>query len=133
MVISVEAREFKGDNWLIVRYWDGFDKPEYFPVTRITRDELDFSSGRFNLCDPNYTNPNSHDFYILIVHQLDIIEPYINWISDNINHTWRLAIEGGDFIHWKISFSNRDDAILFKLTWPSVIQSVDELIRDKYS
>ena len=47
MTISVEARKFWGDNWFLVRYWNGIDKPERTRIFKITEEEIDFKDGRF--------------------------------------------------------------------------------------
>jgi len=46
-MISLNARKYLGNNYLIVREWDGYDKPSYTPVFKITEEEIDFAGGRF--------------------------------------------------------------------------------------
>ena len=132
-MISLNARKYLGNNYLIVREWDGYDKPSYTPVFKITEEEIDFAGGRFERLQYGKLG---HKFIIGIIKGLKI-EETIDWIHENTTGVWSFDIStdtldcyGGsnyqnngsssqqffDFV-WIFYFIDEEDAVAFKLRW----------------
>ena len=105
-MISLEARKYRGACWLIIRIWDGYDKPDYYPIMKITEKELDFKGGRFKNCN-NVVFLKIKDLYLLIDKPRKELELVINWIHENIINQWDLDIEDNfGKSCWRFSFTN---------------------------
>jgi len=132
-MISVEARKYLGDNWLIVREWDGYDRPNYSRVFEITKEEIDFAGGRFERFQYGKLE---HNFIIGVTKGLKI-EETIDWIHENTTGVWSFDIStdtldcyggsnyqnndssGQQFfdIVWLFYFKDEEDIVAFKLGW----------------
>lgn len=123
MSISIDARKYLGYNYLIVREWDGYDKPSYSPVFKITEEEIDFIGGRFERFKFGRA---IHKFNIGITKELKL-EEIIDWIHENTTNVWCFDIStdfsechmGTDSfdVVWIFYFGNEEDAMAFKLRW----------------
>lgn len=123
-MISIEARKYIGDNWLVIREWDGIDQPQRYRIFKITKKEIDFKGGRFKRMNINK---------ILIKKKLifdvnnKMLEEIINWISKNTTNHWFFDISDdwpdcffdGNFHDtvWVFYFLDDRDAIGVKLRW----------------
>jgi len=118
-MISVEARKYLGKYYLIVREWDGFDKPQYTPIFEITEEELDFKGGRFSRMCSYFAYKSDLIIAIPDLPRITTIQEIINWVSKNTSGNWNFdlfsAIEP-QFI-WKFVFETEKDAVAFKLRW----------------
>jgi hypothetical protein len=129
-MISLDPKKYMGKYYLVIRTWDGIDQPDYFPVFQIDEDEMSLDTKRFSRY-AKFVDPSA-DLYELF---LAIQEPkkelglFISWILDNTVGLWRVNVEGGCVTpFWRISFTNSEDAVLFKLVW-SAASSKYDLIR----
>ena len=133
MSISIDARKYLGYNYLIVREWDGYDKPSYTPIFKITEEEIDFIGGRFKRFEYGRLE---HKFSIGVVKGLKI-EKRIDWIHENATGVWSFdistdtldcyggsnyQINGSDSqqffdIVWLFYFKDEEDIVAFKLRW----------------
>ena len=126
MSISIDARKYLGHNYLIVREWDGYDKPSYTPVFKITEEEIDFAGGRFEkMLD---TRISLKKKLIIGITKETNIEEIINWIYENANNLWYFDISTdasdcyfkdvyyGEVV-WVFYFKDKKDAMGFKLRW----------------
>lgn len=123
MSTSIDARKYLGYNYLIVREWDGYDKPNYTPVFKITEEEIDFVGGRFKRFK---YGKSKYKFSIGVVKKLKI-EKTIDWIHENTTGIWSFDISTDavdchidtEFfvLVWIFYFKKEEDAVAFKLGW----------------
>ncbi len=132
-MISLDARKYRGNNCLIVREWDGYDKPYYQCIFEITEEEIDFSGGRFERFKYGALE---HKFIIGVTKGLKI-EETIDWIHENTTGVWSFDISndtldcygGSNYqingsgsqqffdIVWLFYFKDEEDIVAFKLRW----------------
>lgn len=123
MSISIDARKYMGINYLMVREWDGYDRPSYTPVFNITEEEIDFFGGRFERFK---YGKSEHKFCIGVTNGLKI-EETIDWIHENTTGVWSFDIST-EFPHcrideeffdvvWIFYFIKEEDVVAFKLRW----------------
>lgn len=124
-MITFETKKFIDTYWLIVRTWDGIDRPQYFKLFEITEDEMEFKSGRFDRFDNNtYINKNNE---IPLNKEVDI-EYILAWINENTFGKW--SFDATDWFVYNIIgkfgpvpcmaifyFEDEVDAMAFKLRW----------------
>lgn len=125
-MIGIDARRYLGNNWLIVRQWDGIDKPNYFRVFKITEEENDFQYGRFKRMSD--TRISLKQKLIVGITKETKIEEIINWIHENTTGFWYFDVSDdandcyfenvyyGEVV-WVFHFKDKKDAMGFKLRW----------------
>ncbi len=125
MSLSVEAIKYLGHNVVLVRSWDGYDKPQKTPVFKITEEELDFQGGRFKRFTFNASTEYSQKF--AIPEESCELEKVTNWIGENAEGFWYFDITdkfsdcyiGGEFFWhaWIFFFTSDEDCVKFTLRW----------------
>ena len=121
-MISLESGKKYGGFCVYIRTWNGIDQPDYYPVMKIIEEEVGFKAGRFKRCLGHAkAGKAGYDLYLVIQQPADELEPLVNWVDKNTEGQWELDIED-TFISpcWRFSFTNDEDAVLFKLTWNAV-------------
>ncbi len=125
-ILSIDARKYLGKNSVVLRSWDGYDKPQIIPLFKITEEELDFQGGRFNLF--TYLCKLSFKAYAIgVKDKAPPIEEIINWIGKNVEDFWYFdisedyqdcSLDGEFFWHaWVFYFKNPEDCVMFTLRW----------------
>ena len=123
-MISIEARKHFGNNWFMIREWDGYDRPHHYHIFKITDDEIDFEGGRFK-----YFKQGKSEHKIVIPNDSNVVklEEVIDWIGENIKNTWSFDIS--DDIEdtvlcskfylsvWVFYFYAAEDTMAFILRW----------------
>lgn len=131
-MISLESGKKYGKFCLYIRTWDGYDKPQYYPVMDITKDEIDFKGGRFERCLGS-AKPGlgtGYNLYLKIINPKDELEDLVNFVAENTYKQWALDIEETFCIDcWRFSFTNEGDAVLCKLQWDAK-SSISNIIDD---
>jgi len=126
MTVSIEAQKYWGQYWLLVRTWDGIDKPQKACIFKIAPDEVEFEGGRFKRMKWTYTDKDPWLQKLIIGSELCEIEEIINWISENTVGFWNFDISLSDDcfydgqVHdavWIFRFKDEQDAMAFKLRW----------------
>ena len=103
--------------YLQLRYWDGYDRPQYTTIMTVNEYEKNLNVGRFKYlagyCD--FYEPNVLPIFI----ENDKIEDFINWIGENIKSPWRLGIEERNESGFLFALKIEEDeyAAMAKLTW----------------
>lgn len=122
-----------GKNRVIIREWDGIDKPQYYPVMDIAEEELDFKGGRFEKCiGMAKSGIPGQDLYLHVSQPVKEFGPIIDWVAENIENKWAVDIESTMFEEvWRFSFTNLEDAVLFKLTW-NAKSTVSDLLGEEF-
>lgn len=125
MTLSIEAIRYLGLNVLVIRSWNGYEKPQKTPLFKITEEELDFQGGRFKLFIWDALREHSQKFALAEEHCK--LENVINWIGENIEGSWYFDIsdnfsdcyiDGEYFWHaWIFYFNNDEDCVMFTLRW----------------
>ena len=123
MSLSLEAIKYLGQTVLVVRSWDGYDRPQKTSLFKITEEELDFQGGRFKLC--SHLKEYSQKFALAEEHSK--LEDVINWVAENIEGSWYFDISddfddcniGGEYFWtaWVFYFKNHADCVMFTLRW----------------
>lgn len=131
-MISLEATMYTGKNKIIIREWDGYDKPQYYPVMDITDDEIGFAGGRFRKYQSRVNDfPATNRLYLLIKSPIREFEPIFNWIGENIEGYWNVDIEDVFCEPLLVfSFESEEDSILFKLTWDAKKSKYDTFLEN---
>lgn len=112
-MISLETKEFQGNNYCIVRTWDGYDKPEYFKQFEINKKEIDFKGGRFKKMKHirgGYLNPFKIPTNIIQLREI------VEWLDNNITKSFYISIEDNIELNWLI-YITESDASWFGLKW----------------
>lgn len=120
MGVSIQARNYLGENFLLIRSGPGVDQLRFDKVFPITEDECDFHRGRFTYFRYGKAPEDNQNFFIHLQKHNNNIEEIITWIGDNIGSWWCFDTDSigsdGD-VFWRFSFLRKEDATLFKLTW----------------
>ena len=126
MSTSIDARKYLGRNSVVLRSWDGYDKPEIVPLFKITEEELDFVGGRFKL-HTYALKEVSQKFAIGVKHKAPRIEEIVNWISENVESFWYFdisedyqdcSLDNEFYWHaWVFYFKSDEDCVKFTLRW----------------
>ncbi len=124
MSLSLEAIKYLGRNAVVIRSWDGYDRPQKTPIFNITEEELGFEGGRFNLF--TYALKEVSQKFALSEENNDL-EEIINWIAENVEGFWYFDISdnfqdcyiGGEYFWhaWVFYFKNPEDCVMFTLRW----------------
>ena len=124
MSLSLEAIRYLGQNVVVIRSWDGYDKPQKTPMFKITEEELDFEGGRFKLFA--YALKEVSQKFALAEENCEL-EKVINWIAENVEGFWYFDISdsfsdcyiSGEYfwIAWVFYFKNAEDCVKFTLRW----------------
>lgn len=124
MTLSLEAIKYLGHNVVVVRSWDGYDKPQKTPLFKITEEELNFQGGRFKLF--TYALKEYSQKFALAEEHCKL-EHMINWIDENIKGFWYFDISSeisdcyidGEYFWnaWVFYFKNDEDCVMFTLRW----------------
>jgi len=131
-VISLESGKKNGKLCLYIRTWDGYDNPQYYPVMDITEEELDFKGGRFEKClGSAKAGPGTgYNLYLEIENPKDELENLVNFVAENTQAQWAVDLEETFCMNcWRFSFTNEEDAVLFKLQW-NAKSALDEIMDD---
>ena len=117
-MISLETKRYHGKHCLVIRYWDGIDQPDFTPVLDISEEEMGWVGGRFKNCSNRYFREGEAIDLFLKINGPDEFSVLIEWVSENIKNVWAVDIESAFLADcWKFSFTNENDAVLFRLTW----------------
>ena len=126
-MISIEAEKYRGDFWLLIRQWDGYDQPHRSRIFKITEEEVKFEGGRFKRMMHMYDAKQATFQKLIIDYEDHKIEGMINWLSENTASFWSfdISVELDDCIHngdvhevvWVFRFKDESDAMAFKLRW----------------
>ena len=125
-MIGIEAETYWGDNWLLIRTWDGIDKPLKARIFKITEEEIDFEGGRFERMVSMYAAQQSSFQKLVIGMEKQTIEEIINWVSENTVGFWNFEVSISDDcfydgeVHdsvWIFHFEDDEMAMAFKLRW----------------
>lgn len=131
-MISIESGKKYGKLCVYIRFWDGYDKPAYYPVMDISEEEVEFKGGRFERCLGQAKSGDvTQNLYLEIKQLKNELTNIVNWINGTIEGQWSFDIEENIFVTcWRFSFTNEEDAVLFKLTWSasSSMDALDDLI-----
>lgn len=124
MAIFTEAIRYLGQNVVVIRSWDGYDKPQKIPIFKITEKELDFEGGRFNLFA--YALVDFSQKFALADEDTKL-EDVINWIAKNVEELWYFDISdsfadcyiNGEYYWyaWVFFFKSHEDCVKFTLRW----------------
>ena len=134
-MISLESGKKYGNFCLYIRTWDGYDKPDYYPVLNITEEEVEFKGGRFERCMGRAKSGiKGQNLYLLVGEPPeDDLEPIVNWVHENTTCQWAMDLEHTFSVSmWRFSFTNEEDAVLFKLTWDAKSDEAD-IIEERYA
>lgn len=122
-MISIETKKYDDGLWMIVREWDGIDRPDYTKVFRITEREDGFNGGRFERMQ--FSSKDNMNKIVINDDDFDI-EMAVNWIAENTNGKWYFNVDFGwgnnikcyntsIDAEWIFYFSDESDAVAFKL------------------
>ena len=110
--------------YLVIRYWDGYDKPSYSRVLPINEpEEINLDAGRFEnfVNRPIQTSKATFDYVTFNDYTL---AEFFNWAFENTTGKWSIEVIGTHGYHRPLCgfiatlwFENEADAVAFKLMW----------------
>ena len=128
LIVRLSPRNNYTDHYLCVRTWDGYDKPDYVAILKIKPEEKDLNAGRFlnfkQWQDKFYHDKNLVERYIPIgegIGQSEYIQQKIDEIITSVSNetidAWSFMVEGFAHSFIILWFSNKSDAVKFKLKY----------------
>lgn len=123
-MISIETVRYPNGLWMVVREWDGIDRPDYTKVFRLMESENEFGRGRFERM--KFESKSSNNKIVIDDDDNFDVEMAVDWIAENTNGKWYLGVDFGwgnnikcyntlIDAEWIFYFSDESDAVAFKL------------------
>lgn len=125
---SIQHKGYFGENgdksdWLILRTWDGYDKPNYYRLIELQPDEINLNAGRLknfiHFREPEWCyGPTTVEVMMVQTPGYRVKESYtqvIEWCAANSTGKWSfIPMYDGEAQFW---FENISDAVHFKLVY----------------